>query len=443
MASKILLCLIACSAVFVGACARKDSSPSFEKPRPPVDLIGGRNQQDGGQDGGGGTVNMSTDAEVKAAIRLALKLATEPDYRSNIFYGFWLWKLKTLDFGIRASDKEKDRLEKQRAQSLANSVKIVLGTDMKCIVPRDASKPDKDCDFNGENVQLMGNVDEFTEHLGGHFRRLIKKSKVVVRDDGDCGSNSSGHSDASVTALKPGADLCFSVPRLRRVPPSALRREILSLLYHEASHLSGFGEADAREQQSSFLSYLSSRFGDFSGMAIINRTNAIIGNASRLLRHAESLVEKYPGDSRITGWMGRFADSLAGLPSFQDTVALRLIFNAETEAQRRAVNAYSISVLSLLREARKELLLDANFGCIVCGSPISPEKVGAAFKSISNSYDAVIQNWHTLQLGNGPIVCKDYPTLRDTDMDRDELLYADNDRQGYIFLLTPETLSCR
>lgn len=68
---------------------------------------------------------------------------------------------------------------------------------------------------------------------------------------GDCQSNDEGSVDASTLYAK-AAPICISINRLKRLPESALSREIKALLAHEFAHHFGFSESEAQSIQRYF-----------------------------------------------------------------------------------------------------------------------------------------------------------------------------------------------
>jgi len=73
--------------------------------------------------------------------------------------------------------------------------------------------------------------------------------KFTFRDDGPCYQENGAPADATASIR---GELCFSVPRLRRIPPSSLVSEILALALHEVAHVFGFNEESAEVLQKLF-----------------------------------------------------------------------------------------------------------------------------------------------------------------------------------------------
>lgn len=80
---------------------------------------------------------------------------------------------------------------------------------------------------------------------------LIKNVKFHIEENGPC-RHDGEDSDAS-TVFKKGAEICFSLPRLKQIPPEALYPQIMALTAHEMTHQFGFGEEEAQEVQNYFL----------------------------------------------------------------------------------------------------------------------------------------------------------------------------------------------
>ena len=164
-------------------------------------------KEDGTQNTGGGVVFNSTKEQVNEALDLALKLATEPDMTKNVFVQFW------KDWG--QSDKN---------ELIAKPTHLFS---------------------RAETAAKAGNEVTPNERFESPALMALSKDKIL-RSDKDCApSETSEHTDGSVSSLTIDADVCFSVRNLMRLPPSSLLRQILSLVLHEAVHMGGGEEPEA------------------------------------------------------------------------------------------------------------------------------------------------------------------------------------------------------
>lgn len=234
--SQVLSILLMTSAlVWAVACAPKSS------------VEGQQNQMTGGQDGGGGHTLQSTEAEVNAAIDRALKLAQEHDYKLNIF-SMWQWN-RLFFVHPKSTDASLE---------IFNTGCRVLGgpaAEAECRVFTGRPKDDPKFGTGIKNVR---------RHMTkGYFAATLAKSQVR-RVQGDCGTAKDKHAHASVSKFEIGAEICLSLDHLRRLPPSALLREVLGLLFHEMAHLNGFQENEAHLLQSAFGEFYIRRFSAIS-----------------------------------------------------------------------------------------------------------------------------------------------------------------------------------
>lgn len=398
----------------------------------------------GGQDGGGGSVERSSIEQVRAAVSRSLELVYEPHSQVHIYYNFIAWNmyrlvdkslaegevlLSNIEAGSSASKSEPEssdsvvsrgrsrvsdselyrvalaKKEKKAASDLLdNAMTVVTGERSTCFVDR------KSC-----SKKVAGSTRPVIDQMGEHFLRMIRMSKIDRRESGPCESNGNDHVDASVSAFRPGADLCLSLSSLQRVPPSSLQKEILALLFHEAAHLSGFGEEDARRLQAAFGEYYDYRFGAASRHSLLSRTGAAVKDCDRLIESAQALAQRSPQDSRVQGYMGRLSELLIGLPSWNDTLVLNIAMGVELsepdDNRKRAVNAYSNSVFSLIRDVRK------GFGLASCKNKscaplvLGDRDVLDRLEKIAQGLNVVRQNWRVLERDEGDFVCVDYPPL--------------------------------
>lgn len=242
---KILLLGIS---IFAAVCCTKKDGP--------------KNQ--GTQDTGGGSAQYSTPDQVRGALDRALKLATDIDQQKNVFAQFW------IDWGRKSKN---DFIKKP----------IHLFPDMGEV---------------SHSMNLRG--AEFTTRFKSPFLEALIRNRFDRKEKGDCLTTSSGeHKDASVSALNINADICFSIGNLTRVPPSSLLREVLSLLLHEATHLAGAEEAEAKVWQTEFSTYFGSRFGDLTADTATAETLKALSSAKILLARAQSFAEADAKNPRI------------------------------------------------------------------------------------------------------------------------------------------------
>lgn len=340
---KLLPLLV--SLVLVPSCSRKDSP-----------------KQHGGQDTGGGSVSYSKPDQVMSSLDRAIQLATEATPQKNIFAQFW----------IDSGRNSKHAFIKHPTRLFPNMTGITEKPDLV----KDAGK--------FESPYLLA----------------LKHNKVIRLESGDCLKSKGGkHRDASVSAFRVDADICFSISNLTHIPPSTLLREILSLVLHEATHLAGADEAEATSWQEEFSAYFGSRFGELTADNLTARTLKALGEARVLLLRAKAMAEHDPKNARIYGVVGKFAAELAALPDLSDSLAIELKLNP---VNPDLINNYSNSVLALLFKIKLkfEMQVDPLFvrGIrIPINFLVPPEQmlptlieIGADFERVNENFLALI-----------------------------------------------------
>ena len=64
-----------------------------------------------------------------------------------------------------------------------------------------------------------------------------------------CPADDKDDAEASVTSYDLNATLCFSLWRLKRLPPSDIEKQVLGLWIHELAHMNGHREETAKVLQ--------------------------------------------------------------------------------------------------------------------------------------------------------------------------------------------------
>jgi len=228
---------------------------------------------DGGQDTGGGFVLYSERKAVLEALKTSIELLSEIDPEKNIAIQFF------KDQGFKSEVEE-----------------IAQGTHLF-----------KD---------LRGFESPALSALG--------KNKINYLEKGNC-LESESHIDASVSEIgNLQSDLCVSLENLRRIPPSSLLREVLSLMLHEATHLGGAQEEDAKSWQKEFSEYFGKRFGEISRESVVAPTFQAIMRSQNLIRDSLEMAERWPKDPRIFTKIGKVVEELESLPGLNDELAFKI-----------------------------------------------------------------------------------------------------------------------
>lgn len=276
----------------------------------------------GGQDTGGGFVAYSTSEEVNAALDKALELATEPRADKNIYAQFWKYFGRTLKPEFIKTPRH--------------------------IFPKISGPTDGAID-----------LDAKSEIYSSPVLAAFKSNKIDRLKSGNClKSDVLSHNDASVSSFTVNADICISIGNLTRIPRKSLLREILGLLLHEASHMGGADELEAREWQSAFTNYFEERFGEIEYDSVGSDTRRVLRNSKSRVSEIKILALKNPNDPRVFSQMGEVLDQLADLPYYSDTLALELKTNP---LRPDLINNYSYSALVLMQKIKVRFIIKSDF----------------------------------------------------------------------------------
>lgn len=195
----------------------------------------------GGQDSGGGDVNVSAIEDVEYNYKRAIKDAA--DLYTAFFYD------------ISFASAEKKLLQK--------AVLNRLGIEVK---------------RNFVEIKELEDVP-FAKREKILFSDLLQSSKINIQKNDLCRSREK-HGAASIKELKYKSDICISFLALKNVPKESLYREILALLLHEYTHALGFNEVDAQKIQQMFAEAFdlieNARFDGSSGHSILNSLDEAI-----------------------------------------------------------------------------------------------------------------------------------------------------------------------
>ena len=171
-------------------------------------------------DVGGGGIGKSTKEQVILAIDESVEL-----FKTEGFYSFGN-VFHLLDIALRTS--EAVRAEKSNG-------KLSLEELTKATDEHPLSDLLKEV---GDSNQLRSNLE---------------RSKIYY-DMTSC-PGVVGHVDAAVSQHSLGANICFNVQSLTRLPPLQLKSEIFALLVHEYLHLMGYREEIAQKVQSELVNH--------------------------------------------------------------------------------------------------------------------------------------------------------------------------------------------
>lgn len=185
---------------------------------------GPRQSSEGGQHGGGGDHEKSTVEQVNKALDQALALASATDYRNNIFAKYFIARNVSYIDEISAHGRVP---------------KFIIFPELRPeLVGQEKFREIFFFDITKSPLAIFGD-----------------KTRIQRLESGRCKAPDKSHPTASVSELSMNAQICFSITELRTIPHSALLRQILGLIIHEAVHMMGQKEFEAKSHQADFLKY--------------------------------------------------------------------------------------------------------------------------------------------------------------------------------------------
>ncbi len=90
-----------------------------------------------------------------------------------------------------------------------------------------------------DDDELLYWADYYQKWWG--LEEVITNTEINLIED-DCHEMDGTPADASVTAFELGADICFSLTRMQRIPPESLKKHLYAVWFHELAHLVGYEE---------------------------------------------------------------------------------------------------------------------------------------------------------------------------------------------------------
>lgn len=319
---------------------------------------GHRNPPQGTQHTGGGSVAQSTTTQVQAAIDKAILLLTVEDKANNILVQFW-----------------KETQGPSPTSTFAGNPSHL---------------------FPSMQRNRVYSVTEYSHAFQSPALDAFRKNTILRLESGSCRSPQPGmHPDASVSAHNLSAEICFNIVSLRRIPPSTLLREVLSLAIHEAVHMGGGDEGEARLWQNSFSTYFGNRFGDVTSDNVTVPTLKSIGEARLLVRRALALAGRNIRDQKIFGEVGKMHRELSNLPYLRDSLAIDL---KVSPARPEVIGIYQNSVLALV--SKIEMKFDFRNGQVRVGpgfripfSLMPEDKIVPTLEEFLGDLDTIQENF--------------------------------------------------
>lgn len=191
----------------------------------------------GTSDGGGGDLDYSEDEQIVEAVeKVRAFLMTEGAddmITTNLEY-------EKMDFepGLR---NQVAQIFSQMGFPQNIRVHQALEEMGKIAEERDQYDPESPewKELNAKHSDLLRSALEEQEDQPETLADLVSDLKVVYEDDQACPAHNNKDADASVSSYSLDATICFSLYKLRRIPPQALEQQVFALWMHELTHAMG------------------------------------------------------------------------------------------------------------------------------------------------------------------------------------------------------------
>jgi hypothetical protein len=257
--------------------------------------------RDGGQHGGGGKGQGSAEATVRGVIGMALRMLGETDPRRN----------PVMRFAMEFQAAENLRLELLFPKLPSNLLKLAETKNT----------------FN--SFETMQEKLEHPENFASPALKAVVNNPRTLKVNGPCPEPENKDADGSVTELNLSGELCLSVGNFTRLPDDILLASILGVLVHEAVHLAGAEEREAREWQTSFDKYLKIRFASFGLKDIANPITFAVDMGTRCIDEAGQWLNRAPEQAlknvdKVKICAFETIRNLSNIPSYWDPIELQL-----------------------------------------------------------------------------------------------------------------------
>lgn len=332
----------------------------------------GATDTSGGVDGGGGVGATSTPKQVKAAIALAMRLATQTDYRKNIFQRF---VVEGTQQEIRG--EEKFKVEIERMFPALNHNSDVLRWD----------QPDLAAKLKSPVIDYLRTI------------------QPQILEDQFCPAPDKNHAEASVTKFDLTAKLCFSVKALVRIPKTTLLKEILGLLMHESLHMSGAAEETANEWQTAFDSYFSRTYGYIQERDLRKEHASVFMRVMVFNFITGQKYIEHGEDENARTMLAIIATEMAGLPLIADPIAMELGMRPK---KPELMNNYVNSVLAAAQFAYKPSNLGPSAGPSDAAKEqriYQGEELTKLYEKFGKLFSIVGANYAAYANGEGKSIC--------------------------------------
>ncbi len=208
----------------------------------------------GTSDGGGGQVEGSTKEEVRVAVQDTLKTLTQSEKYINykIYEGLKLSENTNAEAQKALNNIYNPDFHKEEREILVKK-REALQADIDSLVSSgvEGVATDELLDLTDQIIDLSKSIKHLEPFEKYKLADYVFKIPVVYQDEGSCPAPDKDHADASVTEFSFDATICFSLENLTRIPKQSLNAHVLGLWMHELAHMTGAGEAAAKQVEES------------------------------------------------------------------------------------------------------------------------------------------------------------------------------------------------
>lgn len=316
-------------------------------------------QPQGTQDGGGGLVGRSSEAQIRAAVEDAKALLKTESSKSVYFLN------------------ARENMSADEKRSLSDAYMAIFRPgeyySSKLVAQLDAAGIEIE---SAEWEKAMTAFGETPEGKIYYLSDYIDSIPVTFEQNTPCAAPEKTNASASVTKLALDASVCFSISELSRIPPESILKHVTSMWAHELAHINGLQEPEAIYAEKMVLEVFAQLNTPPSrGLGI--RVRHILLLAQMTVCTPYPILGE-PAEKRRLRW----AEARGLLESVVILVAsyyeLPVVYGPEAESALREVSEEIGAVLAKLRQEQNV----ADFGQFETDRAEELEKVRAAVSKI-------------------------------------------------------------
>lgn len=202
------------------------------------------NDANGTSDGGGGFIEYSTDGQIKDAVEFVRSIMLKEGFEERL-----LGRSSLSTFERFFESDETGRLA-VRVYNVYERIRLPKAYAMTAVMDDLEYKENFDTldwypPYVDDQIRKVERLEkyierwEYAKNLPEDLNQYLPNIPILYEESGPCLHAANYGADASVSDYSFDAILCFSLPRLRRIPPAALEAHIFGLWLHELVHMTG------------------------------------------------------------------------------------------------------------------------------------------------------------------------------------------------------------